>query len=178
MASLVRTFRHTTPPDMAFCLLNGNQSSLYSVKSLHRTARGVLTTTESVLVVENGYIDTSPSVQIPYRSGLPDNVTPLYQSLISTAIPGLGNRTFSVPVGNVVGGGSVVNGMMLDRVNLAILFHSSGSKIAGLRRGLRCVGRAGKSWLGMERSCSLFQEGDYVYAAERGDGEYIDFVIC
>jgi len=33
----------------------------------------------------------------------------------SAPVPGLGNKTFLVPVGNVVGGGSYVNGMQFDR---------------------------------------------------------------
>lgn len=39
----------------------------------------------------------------------------MYPSLISAPIAQLANRTWPVRVGNVVGGGSVVNGMMFDR---------------------------------------------------------------
>lgn len=66
-------------------------------------------------MIENGYIDSSPNVQVPYLAGVLNNNSPLYKSLVSAPVPQLGNRTFSVAVGNVVGGGSVVNGMMLDR---------------------------------------------------------------
>ncbi|KAK7190039.1 Oxygen-dependent choline dehydrogenase 7 [Paraphaeosphaeria sporulosa] len=69
----------------------------------------------TVLVIENGYIDSSPNVQVPYLAGVLNSNPPLYQSLVSAPDPQLGNRTFSVAVGNVVGGGSIVNGMMLDR---------------------------------------------------------------
>lgn len=66
-------------------------------------------------MIENGYIDESPNVQIPYLSGVLSSNPPLYRSLSSAPDPQLGNLTFPVAVGNVVGGGSVVNGMMLDR---------------------------------------------------------------
>lgn len=68
-----------------------------------------------MLVIENGYLDESPNVQVPYLSGVLSSNPPLYQSLNSAPDLHLGNRTFPVAVGNVVGGGSVVNGMMLDR---------------------------------------------------------------
>lgn len=68
-----------------------------------------------MLVIENGYLDESPNVQVPYLSGVLSSNPPLYQSLNSAPDLHLGNRTFPVAVGNVVGGGSIVNGMMLDR---------------------------------------------------------------
>lgn len=54
-------------------------------------------------------------MQVPYFSGVLNSNPPLYRALNSEPDPHLGNRTFPVAVGNVVGGGSVVNGMMLDR---------------------------------------------------------------
>ncbi|KAF1975214.1 alcohol oxidase [Bimuria novae-zelandiae CBS 107.79] len=70
---------------------------------------------KTVLVIENGYIDDSFDRQAPYLSGVLNRDPPLYKSLISTPDPELGNHSFSVAVGNVLGGGSVVHGMMLDR---------------------------------------------------------------
>ncbi|KAF2446166.1 GMC oxidoreductase [Karstenula rhodostoma CBS 690.94] len=70
---------------------------------------------KTVLVIENGYIESSPNVQVPYLAGVLNRNPPLYQAIVSAPDPQLGNRTFPVAVGNVVGGGSIVNGMMLDR---------------------------------------------------------------
>ncbi|KAF2474899.1 alcohol oxidase [Lindgomyces ingoldianus] len=69
--------------------------------------------TKSVIVVENGYIDDSPATSIPYMAGFV-NTEAMYP-ITSAAEPHLNNLTFPVRVGNVVGGGSVVNGMMFDR---------------------------------------------------------------
>jgi choline dehydrogenase-like flavoprotein len=70
-------------------------------------------TIESVLVIENGYVDNRPATYIPYLATIL-NVADLY-SITSAPEPYLLNETFLVPVGNVVGGGSIVNGMVYDR---------------------------------------------------------------
>jgi choline dehydrogenase-like flavoprotein len=65
-----------------------------------------------VLVVENGVIDNRPATSVPYFANINvDN----YYPITSAPEPFMYNRTWMVHVGNVVGGGSVVNGMQWDR---------------------------------------------------------------
>ncbi|KAF2802690.1 choline dehydrogenase [Mytilinidion resinicola] len=68
----------------------------------------------TVLVIEYGYIDNGPKTLIPYFANT-INAADLWPGLTSAPDPGLNNLTFSVSVGAVVGGGSVVNGMEYDR---------------------------------------------------------------
>jgi choline dehydrogenase-like flavoprotein len=68
---------------------------------------------ESVLVIENGYIDNSPLTSVPYESwnlNVPDmwNIT-------SAPEPFFKNATYAIRVGSVVGGGTIINGMAIDR---------------------------------------------------------------
>ncbi|KAI1854119.1 hypothetical protein JX266_001260 [Neoarthrinium moseri] len=67
----------------------------------------------SVVVVENGYIDRSYAVELPYATlGL--NTADMW-NITSVSDKQLNNATFRVPVGSVVGGGSAVNGMACTR---------------------------------------------------------------
>ncbi|CAG8952337.1 hypothetical protein HYFRA_00001083 [Hymenoscyphus fraxineus] len=68
---------------------------------------------KTVLVVENGYLNDQPIATVPYYVNVlnPDNLYPI----ISAPEAYMNNLTFPVPVGNVVGGGSIVNGMFFDR---------------------------------------------------------------
>ncbi|CZR58689.1 related to choline dehydrogenase [Phialocephala subalpina] len=68
---------------------------------------------KSVLVIENGYIDDGPATSIPYMATIL-NVADMY-NIFSAPEPYLNNLSVRVAVGNVVGGGSVVNGMFWDR---------------------------------------------------------------
>jgi choline dehydrogenase-like flavoprotein len=70
-------------------------------------------TAVSVLVIENGQVDDSSIVTIPYFTQFL-NTKSLYP-ITSAPEPHMRNRTYGVRVGNVVGGGSVVNGMQFDR---------------------------------------------------------------
>lgn len=73
-------------------------------------------TTGSVLVIENGYKSDDISTQIPaFANSL--NI-PLMYDIISAPDENTGG-THPVWVGNVVGGGSVVNGMAFDRASAA-----------------------------------------------------------
>jgi choline dehydrogenase-like flavoprotein len=63
---------------------------------------------ETVLIIENGYIDDSPATSIPYLANML-NTDAMY-SITSAPEPYLNKKTFRVSVGNVVGG-SIVNGM-------------------------------------------------------------------
>ncbi|KAH7067876.1 choline dehydrogenase [Paraphoma chrysanthemicola] len=66
----------------------------------------------SVLVVENGAIDDRAPTRVPYYANINvDN----YYSITSAPEPFMQNKTWMVHVGNVVGGGTVINGMQWDR---------------------------------------------------------------
>ncbi|QDS73255.1 hypothetical protein FKW77_004259 [Venturia effusa] len=69
--------------------------------------------TKTVLVIENGILDNGTTSSIPGNSG-GLNLAAMYD-IYSAPVPNLGNQTFLVTVGNVVGGGSYVNGMQFDR---------------------------------------------------------------
>jgi choline dehydrogenase-like flavoprotein len=66
-----------------------------------------------VLVIENGILDNGTTSSIPGNSG-GLNLAAMYD-IYGAPVPNLGNQTFLVTVGNVVGGGSYVNGMQFDR---------------------------------------------------------------
>ncbi|KAH6665583.1 choline dehydrogenase-like protein [Halenospora varia] len=68
---------------------------------------------KSILVIESGYLDNSPAVTIPYMANILN--TAAMWSITSAPEPFLNNRTYGVRVGNIVGGGSMVNGMFFDR---------------------------------------------------------------
>ena len=71
---------------------------------------------ENVLVVEYGYIDNSNTTLWPYYAqGLTINAADAFQGLVSVPQSELGNKTFPLQVGSVVGGGSIINGMAFDR---------------------------------------------------------------
>lgn len=65
-----------------------------------------------MLVVENGVVDDRPATSVPYFANINvDN----YYNIMSGPEPFMQNKTWTVNVGNVVGGGSVVNGMAWGR---------------------------------------------------------------
>lgn len=68
---------------------------------------------ETVLVIENGILNNGTQSSIPGNAG-GLNLEAMYD-IYSAPVSNLGNKTFLVPVGNVVGGGSYVNGMQFDR---------------------------------------------------------------
>lgn len=69
-----------------------------------------------MLVVEYGYIDNTTTTLWPYyASGTTVNAEDVFSNLVSVPQPGFDNQTFSLAVGSVVGGGSIVNGMAFDR---------------------------------------------------------------
>ncbi|KAF1969433.1 alcohol oxidase [Bimuria novae-zelandiae CBS 107.79] len=68
---------------------------------------------KTVLVIENGILNNGTLSSIPGNSG-GLNFEAMYD-IYSAPVPNLGNQTFLVTVGNVVGGGSYVNGMQFDR---------------------------------------------------------------
>ncbi|KAF2833050.1 alcohol oxidase [Ophiobolus disseminans] len=68
---------------------------------------------KTVLVIENGILNNGTQSSIPGNSG-GLNLAAMYD-IFSAPVQNLGNQTFLVTVGNVVGGGSYVNGMQFDR---------------------------------------------------------------
>lgn len=66
-----------------------------------------------MVVIENGHIDDSPTTSIPYFANIIN--TAAMHPIMGAPEPFLNNLTFPVRVANVVGGGSVVNGMQFDR---------------------------------------------------------------
>jgi len=71
---------------------------------------------ENVLVVEYGYIDNSNTTLWPYYAqGLTIDAANAFGGLVSVPQLELGNRTFPLLVGSVVGGGSIINGMTFNR---------------------------------------------------------------
>ncbi|ORY09131.1 choline dehydrogenase-like protein [Clohesyomyces aquaticus] len=68
---------------------------------------------KSILVIENGILNNGTLSSIPGNSG-GLNLAAMYD-IHSAPEPNLGNKNFLVTVGNVVGGGSYVNGMQFDR---------------------------------------------------------------
>ncbi|KAE9990044.1 hypothetical protein EG327_001935 [Venturia inaequalis] len=69
--------------------------------------------TKTVLVIENGVLNDGTTSSIPGNSG-GLNLAAMYD-IYSAPVANLGNQSFLVTVGNVVGGGSYVNGMQFDR---------------------------------------------------------------
>jgi choline dehydrogenase-like flavoprotein len=74
-----------------------------------------LTLAETVLVIEAGRGDNNPEIRIPYGATYPLNTSLLWTDYVSEPEPELGHKTWNTRVARVLGGGSVVNGMMYDR---------------------------------------------------------------
>lgn len=66
-----------------------------------------------MLVIENGPFNNGSLSSVP-GNGATLNTAAMYD-IYSAPVPALGNQTFLVSAGNVVGGGSYVNGMQWDR---------------------------------------------------------------
>jgi choline dehydrogenase-like flavoprotein len=71
----------------------------------------------TVLVIENGYINDDISTQVPAFANSINSQ--LMYDITSAPDANTGGKTYPVYVGNVVGGGSVVNGMAFDRASAA-----------------------------------------------------------
>ncbi|KAF2036525.1 alcohol oxidase [Setomelanomma holmii] len=72
---------------------------------------------KTVLVLENGYINDDISTQVPTFANTINSK--LMYDITSAPDVNVGGKTYPVYVGNVVGGGSVVNGMAFDRASAA-----------------------------------------------------------
>ncbi|KAF2635099.1 choline dehydrogenase [Massarina eburnea CBS 473.64] len=89
-----------------YVIVGGGLTGLVVANRLTEDAR------VSVLVVENGVVDNTAWVNTPYYANINAKN---YYSIVSGPEPYMNNKTWSVFVGNVVGGGSAVNGMQWDR---------------------------------------------------------------
>jgi choline dehydrogenase-like flavoprotein len=75
--------------------------------------------TESVLVIEAGGADDNFNQRIPYGASYALNTSLLWANYVSDPEPELAGKTWNVRVAEVLGGGSIVNGMMYDRGSAA-----------------------------------------------------------
>ena len=73
---------------------------------------------ESVLVIEAGRADDNPNIRLPYAATYPLNTT-LFWNYVSEPEPFLANITGLGLAAQVLGGGSIVNGMAYDRGSVA-----------------------------------------------------------
>ncbi|KAK8028651.1 GMC oxidoreductase, partial [Apiospora marii] len=70
---------------------------------------------KSVLVLEHGYINDGPNTKIPRATAKFPNLGVDFWNVTSAPVEHLGNYRHPVRMADVVGGGSVVNGMFADR---------------------------------------------------------------
>ncbi|KAF2265372.1 alcohol oxidase [Lojkania enalia] len=73
----------------------------------------------TVLVIEAGGADDNFQQRLPYGAASALNTSLLWSGYVSDPEPYLGNKTWNVRVAQVLGGGSIVNGMMYDRGSAA-----------------------------------------------------------
>ncbi|OAL46690.1 alcohol oxidase [Pyrenochaeta sp. DS3sAY3a] len=74
---------------------------------------------KSVLVIEAGRADDNPNIRLPFAASFALNLTLFWPDYVSEPEVALGNKTWGVRVAQVVGGGSIVNGMVYDRGSAA-----------------------------------------------------------
>ncbi|KAF2011512.1 GMC oxidoreductase [Aaosphaeria arxii CBS 175.79] len=74
---------------------------------------------KSVLVIEAGRADDNPNIRMPYGATYALNTSLLWPNYVSEPETQLANKTWNVRVAEVLGGGSVVNGMVYDRGSAA-----------------------------------------------------------
>ncbi|KAF9691258.1 hypothetical protein EKO04_010924 [Ascochyta lentis] len=76
--------------------------------------------TKSILVIESGEFIDNDQTMIPYKSNdFTGSASLLWEGINSKPELGLGGASFPVTVAKVLGGGSVVNGMVYDRGSAA-----------------------------------------------------------
>ncbi|UPX11930.1 uncharacterized protein EKO05_0002514 [Ascochyta rabiei] len=104
----------STPKDYDYVIVGGGVTGLVVANRLTEDKH------VSVLVIESGESVDSPGNMIPYKANDLTSANGLmWDGLTSLPEPGLGNATYDVLVAKVLGGGSVVNGMVYDRGSAA-----------------------------------------------------------
>ncbi|KAJ4983132.1 Oxygen-dependent choline dehydrogenase 7 [Stagonosporopsis vannaccii] len=122
-----------TSKDYDYVIVGGGVTGLVVANRLTEDKR------VSVLVVESGESVDSPGNMIPYKANDLTSANGLmWDGLTSLPEPGLGNATYNVLVAKVLGGGSVVNGMVYDRGSAADY------------DAWEALGNKGWGWAGME----------------------------
>jgi len=76
-------------------------------------------TSESILVIEAGGADDNPNIRLPYAASYAVNTSLTWSGYVSQPEPYLGNKTWNTRVAKVLGGGSIINGMMYERGSAA-----------------------------------------------------------
>ncbi|KAF2997147.1 hypothetical protein E8E13_005189 [Curvularia kusanoi] len=73
----------------------------------------------TVLVIEAGGAYDNPNIRLPFGATYALNTSLLWNNYVCQPEPALNNKTWNTRVAQVLGGGSVVNGMMYDRGSAA-----------------------------------------------------------
>lgn len=94
---------------------------------------------ESILVIESGEFVDNDQTKIPYKANdFAGSASLLWNGINSKPEPGLGGASYPVAVAKVLGGGSVINGMVYDRGSAADY------------DAWEALGNNGWGWAGME----------------------------
>jgi choline dehydrogenase-like flavoprotein len=78
-------------------------------------AHHLSSTPHTVLVIESGAAYDNPNIRLPYATTFALNETLFWKNFTSDPEPYLGNKTWGARAAQILGGGSMVNGMMYDR---------------------------------------------------------------
>ncbi|EUC34141.1 GMC oxidoreductase [Bipolaris victoriae FI3] len=93
-----------------YVIVGGGVTGLIVANRLSEDSR------KTVLVIEAGDNVDTPSTKIPWKANDLTSANGLiWENYTSVAEPGLGNGSFPVIAAKVLGGGSVINGMVYDR---------------------------------------------------------------
>ncbi|PSN72645.1 choline dehydrogenase-like protein [Corynespora cassiicola Philippines] len=104
----------TTPQEYDYVIVGGGVTGLVVANRLSEDKR------KTVLVIEGGESVDTDGTNIPYKANdLSASAGLIWNGIKSTPEPELANATFDVYVAKVLGGGSVINGMVYDRGSAA-----------------------------------------------------------